>query len=129
MAGAACAVLTLVACVGVTVKSPPDLSGEWTFTTDRDFRGNPTTLDGAIKQNHTELSVRFRDGVEMLGTVTDRAVTWEIPIPAGVNSPAFKVTYTGTVAPSGDAIEGTWHLIGLAGGDSDGKFKATRKSN
>ena len=64
----------------------------------------------------------------MAGTVKDGNVTWGFPVPAREGSPAITATFTGTVAPSGDAIEGTWHLVGVAGGDLEGKFSATRKS-
>jgi hypothetical protein len=111
------------------MESVPDLSGEWTFTMNPDFRGNPAVVDGKIKQKDTELSVRFRDGVEMLGTVTDAKTTWGFSIPASANSPASTATYTGVVARSGDAIEGTWRLVGVVGGDLDGRFRATKKSN
>ena len=129
MAAAACAGLALVACVGVGFEFPQGLSGEWTFTMDPDFRGNHAVVDGTIKQTDTELSVQTRDGVEMLGTVKDREVSWGFTVPARENSPALTAKFTGTVAASGDAIEGTWHLIGMAGGDLDGEFRATKKSN
>ena len=51
------------------------------------------------------------------------------PYSRQANSPAFKAICTGTVGASSEAIEGMWQLVGLAGADLDGTFRATRKSN
>jgi hypothetical protein len=123
MAGAACG--ALCACL-VGIEFPSDLSGEWTLTMDRDFRGNRAVSDCQIKQHDDKLSVRCSGAAEMAGTVKDGRVVWGFSAPAGEKYPA--ATWTGTVAPSRNAIDGTWHLS-IVGGDLDGKFSATKKTN
>jgi hypothetical protein len=126
MAAAACAAWALGACVWFEIERPVDLSGGWTLTMDPDFSGNRAVSDCRIKQTDSKLSVRCGDGAEVPGTIKDAKVVWGFSAPAGERYGA--ATWTGVVAPSHRAIEGTWHLS-VAGGDLDGKFSATKKSN
>jgi hypothetical protein len=112
----------LAACAG---EGATDLSGEWTLTMDPDFRGQRAVTTCMLKQHGNTLTVRCGAGSVMNGSVKDQKVEWGFSPPAGEQYPAAR--WFGELDREATSLTGTWRLT-LAGGDTEGKFSATRRT-
>lgn len=114
------------------VSAGASLSGNWSLTTDRDFKDNRNVLSECVfRQNGTQLTVRCRTGSpefgsELTGSVNGRTVTWALEPKNGEKYPA--ATWTGTLNEAGTRIKGTWRLS-VIGGDKQGSFTAVKRSD